>query len=178
MRAVLVAVVIAVLLALPAAAAEIDPKALVLDNRDVPAGFRLDRDESGIRSNAAEAKNDPRLPTLFRRWGRLTGYQVEYDRGKAKIQSRVDVCRRPAGARQLLDWYDGEVRKLGFGGLRRAPARIGNQGWVYRVELPTAATIVAWRHGRVFAGVMGQGVTRQRTIALARAQQRRIAAAG
>lgn len=177
MRAVFVAVVIAVGLALPAAAAEIDPRALV-DNRDVPAGFRLDRDESGIRSNAAEAKNDPRLPTLFRRWGRLTGYEVEYDRGMATIRARADVFRRPAGARQLLDWYDREVRKAGLKDFRRTAARVGAEGWIYRAEFPTAATIVVWRHGRVFAGVLGEGVTHERTLELARAQQRRIAAAG
>ena len=165
------------MLGVPAFVAEINPKALVLRQADMPAGFRLDRDESGIRSNASEAKNDPRLPTLFRRWERLTGYEVEYDRESATIQARADVFRRPAGARQLLDWYDREVRKAGLKDLRRAAARVGSQGWIYRAEFPTAATIVVWRYGRVFAGVLGEGITAEPTLALARAQQRRIAAA-
>ena len=142
----------------------------------MPSGFRLDRGESGVRTNAAEAKNDPRLPTLFRRWERLTGYEVEYDRGKAMIQSRADLFRSSAGGRQLFDWYDREVKKAGLK-LRRAAAPIGAQGWIYRAEFPTAATIVVWRYGRVFAGVVGEGITAERTLVLAHAQQRRIVAA-
>ncbi|HET9288139.1 MAG TPA: hypothetical protein VFO26_11315 [Gaiella sp.] len=36
--------------------------------------------------------------------------------------------------------------------------------------------MVIWRQGRVFAGVRAAGVLRSRTIGLARAQARRIAA--
>jgi hypothetical protein len=38
-------------------------------------------------------------------------------------------------------------------------------------------TVVLWRHGRVFSGLNGLGISRAKTIALARTQQRRIAAA-
>ena len=38
-------------------------------------------------------------------------------------------------------------------------------------------TTVSWRHGRVIAAVVGQGVPTATVVRLARAQQRRIAAA-
>jgi hypothetical protein len=40
-----------------------------------------------------------------------------------------------------------------------------------------SVNLVAWREGRVFAGIVGFGVTKRRTLQLARAQQRRIVAA-
>jgi hypothetical protein len=177
MRPLLVAVAASALLVSPVLAGGLDPSRLVLRQADVPAGFRLDRDESGIRSNEREAKNDPRLPGLFVRWGRLTGYEAVFDRGAATIESRVDVCRRPEGAHMLLLWFDRELRKASPASLRRSPARIGAEGWVYRGKLPVAFTLVVWRNRTAFAGVFATGVSRERTLALARAQQRRIAAA-
>jgi hypothetical protein len=40
-----------------------------------------------------------------------------------------------------------------------------------------SVTLVAWRQGRVFSGVFGDGVQRSRLVSLARVQQRRIVAA-
>lgn len=171
-------VVAAVALALPAVAANPHPSALVVTRADVPVRFRLDRESTGVRSNAAEIEKNPELAPLFRRWGRVTGYEIEFDRGAAKIEARADVFRARTGARQILDWYVLEVRKAGLLGLRRTRARLGDQGWVYSsAKHPSAVTIVVWRYDRVFSGVLGQGITADRTLELARAQQRRIATA-
>jgi len=160
----------------PVAAAGLDPSKLVLRQTDVPSGFRPEAAEGGVRSNELESKGNPELRTLFRRWGRLTGYEAVYERGNeaAVINSRADVFRRPAGARGILVWFDRELIKGSPVSLRRAAVRIGEAGWVYSGP---GVTIVVWRDGRVFAGVSGEGLGRERTLALARVQQRRIAAA-
>ena len=76
---VLLAVVACFLVAtVSAAAAQVDPQLLVLRQADVPAGFALDREQSGVRTNESESKGDRRLPGLLRRWGRVTGYETEY----------------------------------------------------------------------------------------------------
>ena len=166
----------ALLLALPAAAASVDPSRLVLRSADVPAGFAVDRAATRAFPNAREARENPILARPFERFGRVTGYQVSYERGSALIQARVDVFLRADGARGFLLWYDREVRKLGLADLRRSRARIGGGGWVYRAARPTPATSVVWSQGRVFSGVFGEGAPASRALALARAQERRITA--
>jgi hypothetical protein len=177
MRIALGAVAAAALLSAPLAAAELDPGALVLRQSDVPAGFEVDRVQTGSRTNEQEAKSDPRAAALFERWGRVTGYEAGFDRGSASIDSRADLLRTAKGARMLLDFFELEMRKGGIKGLVRSRVRLGAEGWVYRGRSPFAFTVVAWRYKRVFAGVAGMGISRDGTLALARVQQRRIAAA-
>lgn len=178
MRTVLVSLVV-LAVAVPAFAAELDldPSTVVLQKSDVPAGFTLDRKASGVRSNESEAKDEPPFRALFVRWGRVTGYEVEFDRKSASIGSRADILRTPAGARAMYDWFGLEVRKIGIRGFQRGQVRIGDEGLLYRSRTPASFTIVMWRSGRVFAGVGSTGVSTERTVALARAQQRRMAAA-
>lgn len=177
MRRLIVILLAFVVIAVPASAAGVDPKVLVLSQVDVPAGFRLDRSETGVRSNATEARNDPRLPALFRRWGRVTGYESGFDRGPATIGSRADVFRSARGAGELVSWFDREVRKAGMRGLRRGRVEIGAGGWLYRGPSPTPFALVVWREGRVFAGVVLTGASPRLTLTLARTQQRRIVTA-
>ncbi len=166
------------LLAVSASAAEVNPKTLVLQQADVPAGFQVDRDDSGLRTNEQEAKGDRRLRGLFRRWERVTGYEMEYDRREASISSRADLFRAAEGARLVLAFFVHEFEKSGIQGLRRTPLRIGAQGWLYGGKpVSSFYNVVIWRHDRTFAGIAVFGLTRRQTLALARAQQRRIAAA-
>jgi hypothetical protein len=163
----------------PAAAstAELDPSSLVLREADVPAGFAVDREQTGLRANAREEKNDPRLRSLLVRWGRVTGYEVEFDRKGATIGSRADVLRTGRGARQMLEWYGLEARKVGVQAFVRSQVELGDEGWAYTARRVPSFTIVMWRSGRVFAGVGTLGLSKSRTLTLARAQQRRIEAA-
>ena len=165
------------LLAGPASAVDVEPKALVLSPADVPAGFRLDPDESGVRTNEREGRDNPEARKLFSRWRRVTGYQAAYARRGSEIESRVDVLRSASGARSLFRWVDEEMMKAGVLGLKRARAGIGAESRVYSGGTPVGFTLVAWRYGRVFAGIVSIGVPRDRVLALARVQQRRIAAA-
>jgi hypothetical protein len=164
-------------LAVPASAADVDPRALVVQPADVPTGFRVDRDESGLRSNELEAKEYPQTRAVFARLGRVTGYQVAFVRGDASIEARSDLFRTTTGARKMLAWVDLEYRKSGVRGQRRAALDIGDEGWVIWAGKDLGLTLVFWRHGRVFSGLLGHLIPRERTIALAHSQQRRIAAA-
>ena len=66
----------------------------------------------------------------------------------------------------------------GIRSMRRSRLRIGSEGWVYG-EASSSSTLsfIVWRYDRIYAGVAAWGVTKARAIAMARAQQRRIAAA-
>ena len=164
------------LLVAPLAAAQVDPGRLVLRGSDVPSGFRLDSGVSGVRTNAMESRA-PVVRRLIARSGRTTGYQSRFDNEKRAIRSRADLFRRPGGARLFLEFFDEEMRKGGIAGLVRLRVRVGAGGWLYTGRSVAAFVLVVWRHDRVFGGLMTTGLSRARTIALARAQQRRIAAA-
>jgi hypothetical protein len=161
--------------AVSAGAATVDPKALVVGPAQVPAGFRLDADETGLRTNEIEAREHPETRGRFRRWGRVTGYQARYERGNlASIETRVDLFESASGARKLHRWVDRETQKSGIKGVVRARARIGSEGAIYSFG---DSRIVYWRYGRAWSGMSTDRLTTARVLALARAQQRRIAAA-
>ena len=173
-RLAIVAALAAALLVSPALAVEVDPKALVLGVRDVPKGFRIDSSESGVRTNALEAKEHPESRAPFQRMRRVIGYQALYARGESRIEARSDLFRDAAGARDFLLLTEREWRKSGAKGLKRAPAGVGTESWVYWNSL---YAVVYWRYSKVWSGVSGIGLGKARTLALAREQQRRIAAA-
>ena len=179
MRLVVVALVLLGTLALPASAAEADPSLLVLREADVPAGFKLDPDQTGVLSNASQAKGaEATERALLRRSGRTTGYESDFDLRDTKIKSRADVFRKPQGAKLVLNAAARAFAVSGVQGMRRTPLRIGDEGWVYGgPSRSSTVNFVVWRYDRVYAGVAVWGVTKARTIAMARTQQRRIAAA-
>lgn len=165
--------------AVPASAAQVDPSALVLARPDVPAGFRLERDESGPRTNEEESKNGREARELVVRSGRLSGYETRWSGRETTLNSRADLCRRPAGARIIFEFVVAEMRKSGIKGLRRTPAGLGNESWIYSGSESQVSgfVLVVWRYERVFAGIVGVGLTRKVALELARKQQRRIARA-
>jgi hypothetical protein len=175
MRLLVCSAVLAVAAA-TAVAADVDPSALALRQADVPAGFALDRSESGVRSNAVEAKESPEAGRFFARWHRLTGYQTLWHRREQRIEARADVFASAEGSRKLLEWADHELRLSGIKGMERARVRIGAGGWVYRGGFD-GQTVVSWRYRHVWAGVGGRRISPQVTLELARRLQRRIAAA-
>jgi hypothetical protein len=167
---------ILVLVSVPALAAGVDPSALGLRQADVPAGFVLDRSESGVRSNALEATESPEAKRLFARWRRLTGYQTIWHRGEQKIEARADVFADVEGAKSLHEWVALQVQRSGIKGLERKRVRIGAGGWIYRGGFDRQV-IVFWRYRHVWAAIGGRGITMALTLEVARKQQARIAAA-
>lgn len=174
-RAALVIAIVAIVavVALPAAAASIEPRSLVIAASAVPPGFRVDPKRTGVRTNERDIREVPAARAYFARWERLIGYQAAYRRGSERIESRSDVFRAARGARSMLAWIDLEARKAGIRGQRRDRLTIGSGGFVHSAG--SAFTFVIWRQGRVFAGILAEGISRSRTIGLARAQERRIA---
>jgi hypothetical protein len=178
MRSVLVSLVLLGILALPASAVSVDPKALVIRPSDVPADYVLSRNESGVRTNEQEAKESAEAGRLFRRLGRVTGYQMIFEgRDERTIEARADVFGSPAAAREMLRWADRQARLAGIRGLRRARAGIGAESWVLYLRTAWVETYVYWRYRSVWAALGGRGLSKEQALALARVQQRRMAAA-
>jgi hypothetical protein len=160
-------------LAVPASAAGVDPARLVLQRSDVPAGFRLDRDKSGPRTNAAAAQSNPALRSLFARAERTGGYVAEYQRGDLNITSRADLFRRREGAGMLFTYFDRVMRNQG---VIRNKVEVGTEARIYSAPALELA-LIAWRRGRVFASLATTGLPRAKALALAHTQDRRIAKA-
>ena len=179
MRLLLIALLLLGALAVPVSAAEVDPSLLVLRQADVPLGFEPNPSQTGVQSNASQAKGaEPQERALLRRSGRTTGYESGYGLGDTTIRSRADVFRTPAGARLVLSAAARAFDVSGVRGMRRTALRIGNQGWVYAGPgRSSTLNFVVWRYDRVYAGVAVWGIAKARAIAMARTQQRRIAAA-
>ncbi len=176
-RLPLAAAIVALVLCLPALGAGPGPGTMVLRASDVPEGFVVDPAGTGLRTNEREGRDEPKARQLFRRAGRVTGYESRFERKIDSIASRVDLFGGPAGPPLLLDYFDKEMRKSGIRGLHRSRLAIGDEGWLYGDKKGDVITFAVWREGRVFAAVVGAGITRPHTLALARLQQRRIAAA-
>lgn len=178
MRIAVAAALVSALLAAPYAAAEVDPSRLVLRQADVPSGYRLDGRTSGVRTNESESRAGAEARRLIARSARTTGYETEFDgQGGFAIESRADLFRGARGARMFLDWLDAEMRKAGIAGVVRTRVGVGSGGWLYTGRTTAAFVLIAWRHDRVFAGVVATGLSKARVVALARVQQRRIASA-
>jgi hypothetical protein len=182
MRYVLATLLVTAVAAAPALGAGVDPRALVVRTSEVPAGFAVDRQHTGTRTNEDEANGSAASRRFLERTGRITGYLASWDRGRGPdtITARVDLFRTRAGARMLLDRYVDEARKSGAKGLRRSSVPIGDWGWVWHTQPGAPAGdlgFVFWQSGRVVAGVAGWGISRALLLELARTQQGRIAAA-
>ena len=185
MRWLAVAVIAAAIHAVPASAADIDPKGLVLTRADLPPGYQLNRQYTYVLSNARFSRGVRANEELVARSGRVTGYRARYDTKVGErirtVMSQTDVFRRPEGARVLLLRVDALERKYnarrGLQAYGRERANIGGESWVYWSGYPGYYVFVAWRHGRFLGTIHSWGVGKERTLALARTQQRRIAAA-
>ncbi len=166
-----------------AGAAGIDSKALVLQPSDVPAGFRLDRDPHATRyvPSAAIARADPRFWKRVAGSGRISGYAATYEKGAATILSAAHLFRKGRGAHVFYAAQDTDQRSLnaervkrGGRAYRHEVLLLGDEASLYRSTQAPKFTIVVWRTGRVVGNLSTWGLGRDRTVALARVQQRRI----
>jgi hypothetical protein len=178
-RTVLVIAGVMALIATPVSAARLDPTAMVLRKADVPKGYSVLRANTGLLTNAKAAQGNEDLLRSLASWRRLTGYNVEYDGGlKGTIASRVDVFRRPAGARSFLAWLVVQIPRTSGLNLVRLEPRLGDQAFLYQKDFgATLFVVVEWRYRNVCALLGADGLGVKRTIALARVQQRRIVTA-
>jgi hypothetical protein len=166
-------------LAASARAGAVEPKVLVLRSGDVPAGFVVDAQDTGVRTNEGEADSNRTGRALIARLGRVTGYEAEWnrERGQESIVSRADVFRTASGSQRYVELSAAMLSRSGIKGIRRDRMTIGDGGYLFHGGSSGELAWVLWRSGRVAGMVVGWGVPRGTTVALARAQQRRIAAA-
>jgi hypothetical protein len=163
--------------AVGAQAAGIQPRTLVLQAGDVPPHYVFQQGSSGpVRSVGA--------PDELVRPGLKGGYYATYwaDSGSSKtIVSAAYVYRSPAGPKAALSALDRTARRNAPPSLTRRSVQIGRRGngWLYTERARDPGTAVAWRFGRVLAVVNCAAPTghQKLALALARKQQRRMAAA-
>jgi hypothetical protein len=168
----------AALLVQSAGATSVAPQSLVLRESDVPASYRLNPDKSGRRTSAQDSVGYPDLRTKYASWGRLGGYQNQFDKGDDSIASRADVFHGRSGARRMLAWFVAETERQGVLHLHASKVPLGDEGVEYSFAGGDVRfTIVLWRYRRVFSIVGAGGLERARVLVLARTQQRRVASA-
>jgi hypothetical protein len=180
MRLLTLIAVCAAALALPAHAAEVDPQRLVLQEDDVPKGYQLDEDNTLALPNSVLRRARPEMRSIIARSGRVNGQATRYTNYGPPhwryIVSWVDVFRTPQGAKLYYDWYLQLLRREGSGSFRPAKPPVGDAGVEQSGGRKTA---IVWREGRAVAILSCQLMNGHRKLAhaLARSQQRRIAAA-
>jgi hypothetical protein len=179
MRRILFIAGVVALSATAVAVAGIEPTTMVLRKADLPGGYTVLRANTGPLPNAKAAQGNRELIAGFKSWGRITGYSVEYQGGtKGTIGSRVDLFRARPGARSFLGWVAKNTPpNTGLTFVRRE-ARLGDEAFVYRKDFEsTVFVVVEWRYRNVAAHIGADSLGINGAIALARVQQRRIAAA-
>ena len=171
----------------PASATEAirDPKDLVLHPSEVPDGFKLESNATRYVSNAAFAQRQTRIRQLVVRSGRVSGYQATYsqrtENATRTIVSIVHLCRQAAGAHVLFSSAEAEQRRFNAARVQRggrayryAQGVLSDESFVYWKGRRPYYTIMLWRSGRTVAVISSWGLGRQRSIEIARAQERRI----
>jgi hypothetical protein len=157
------------------AAAAVQPRMLVLQRSDVPSRYEFQPGSSGdVRSVGA--------PDALARPGLIGGFYATYWRdGKSErtIVSAAYLYRSSAGAKAALAAVDREARHNATRSLRRLRTDLGDDAWIYTDRSRDLGTAVVWRSGRVLAVLDYSSPTghEKLALALARTQQRRIAAA-
>jgi len=171
----------AAFLAAAAGASTVDTRLLVLQRSDVPATFQLDRHASRYWSNAALARSAPEVRKLLASSGRISGYTATYENGTPAIVSVAHLFRKGAGAHVFYAGEDAQQRALnaervkrGGHAYRHESLVLGDEASSYRSTQAPRFTLVLWRTGRVVGSLSTWGLGRDRTVALARVQQRRV----
>jgi hypothetical protein len=177
--------------AVPAATAGVQPagpdtRTMVLQLADLPGGFG--RDEGVYVTNAQLDKLSD-LNKDYRKLGRLGGYRVTYRRigitGVLGVDAFASLYRSSSGAHDSLTQSLAGAAQDGGPTFRWIALKppLGSEMRVYLVtERQSGMRVdfytVAWRHGRVFAEVIGGGVSGRITlaevVALAKKQDARI----
>ena len=180
MRLVFVVVAVAAVLPQAVGAASVDPKDLTLSELDAPARYTFDPSDSGGFSRADFAGSQAGEARKLVRSGFVGLYVARYmntDPPRYRyVTSGAYLFRSAAGARSTLASQFRSTAGGGYGPARRI--KLGDDGWVRTSTSRETGTVVFWRHGRVLAFMICSEMTQHRAlaVALARKQQRRIAA--
>jgi hypothetical protein len=171
--------------------ASADPARLVLRLGDLPAGFHAAR--ARVVDNAAAAKDGPVSLATFERWGRLSGYEADFDReaalsdffkGAISVESSSNVYSSSAGAERSFNSARAACSKPPITRLSTGGARLGQESVLcaftrkskgYRFQV----FAIEWRRGPVKAGLIAAGIkggiSPTEALALAQKQDQLIA---
>jgi hypothetical protein len=164
----------------------VDARTMVLQPTDLPTGFG--RAQGKYVSNA-ELEQQGDAAKDYAKLGRVTGYDVSYARratsGVLGLDSFASLYRSSAGAHDSFLQSVAGARRHGGTAFRSVPVQtaLGSEARVYLVTAMQSGVkldyyTVAWRHGRVFAEVMGGGLSGTfapaELVALALKQEARI----
>jgi hypothetical protein len=167
----------------------LDARTMVLQPADLPTGFGHAR---GQYVSNAQLEQQSEVTKDYARLGRLTGYDVSYARrapsGVLGLQSFASLYRSSAGAHDSFLLSVAGARRQGGHAFRTLPVRtpLGSEARVFVVTTMQSGVkldylTVAWHHGRVFAEVMGGGLSGTfepaALVALAVKQEARISSA-
>jgi hypothetical protein len=166
------ALALVLLAALPAAASAAhrrtpDPRAMVVKLSDLPASF--DRAQGHYVSNALLVEESATHKD-FEKLGRVTGYYTAYTAiglgGLTAVTSFASIYRLGHGAHESLVQSVAEAKRQGGRVLEPRPAvsRLGSDARLFVQRVSQDGTKVdyftlVWRHGHVFAEVMGAGLS-------------------
>lgn len=164
-----------------------DPKALVLQPRDLPTGFAR---TSGRYVSNAQVNREGAVKRDFAKLGRLRGYEAIFQKQASKgiilVTSRAATYKTAAGAREsmTITVRSAEAtRQFRFRRLR--VAKIGDETRLYTLTVTEEGMKVdqfflIWRSERVLSAVIHSApagtADPASVVALARKQQARIAA--
>jgi hypothetical protein len=160
-----------------------DLSKLVLQASDLPGAYSQVENGHGARFEVPPGRS-----ARTRTTGWIARFRAHATNVPLLIQSRVDVYPSEADARQqLADYTTSFSRTSGNGGGPTAVPAIGDGAQAFTVAQGIAPSTtqffgIAWRHRNLVCFVQTEGVGRDATLAgtvvLARAQERRVAAAG
>jgi hypothetical protein len=171
-----------------------DPKKLVLQLADLPTGFEF---KSGRYISNAQLARETKEPVWkFTRWGRVNGYDADYEKpvalssllkGPTAINATATVYRRADGAHRAY------ADNVGPGLRKRDPQRkfkrlavgapLGDESRLYtyadkRDGVRVRVFVAYWRSGRftarVITGGVEGGIDAESAVDLAKRQQARI----
>jgi hypothetical protein len=166
-----------------ASAASPNTKRMVLTLSDLPAGYSLSK--AYYANNERAAKEDSTPLASFVAWGRITGYEADFDKsGLAEIVSSSSLYRTARGAHLSLADSTHRVASKPSKGMKftrlSTGGRIGQETFFYKITTTKkreVAYAVQWREQNVKAALLfaGLGLTDPAlVIRLARKQEARI----
>jgi hypothetical protein len=177
-------------LAAASPAATKDPRAYGLKARDLPAGFALQG--GGVMNNVQAAETGSASLAEYERWGRTTGYFVQFGRkgtpppgGAIQVLSTASIYRTVAGARASMQDSRANCGEPSATRLSIA-ARIGDERVLCSFASTTNSVKITeyaliWRRGTVKSSIitvgLRAGASQRDAIALARKQDARMASA-
>jgi hypothetical protein len=167
--------VVALIAVATASAASLDPRVLVLQRGDLAGDGWIPSANNGYRTAGQAAQGaPPGTSARFVKYGFRRGYDATFGAPTALVGSTAYVFATAAGAKRALGIY----RETAPAGTKPiAFARVGEESLGFRAIKKPRLTALVWRNGPVLSILFTGGLYDRDTLAIAKTQSRRVAAA-